>query len=85
MGHVMPLVFLFQQASEVKISRKIKKAVSLRAKLPFNVSLGKLRFVRVAIIFVCPVSVFGFVLMAYSNNNGHNKNVFMWLEQANEL
>lgn len=83
MGHVMPLVFLSQQASEVKISRKIKEAVPLRAKLPFNVSLGKLCFVRVAIIFVCPDPAFGFVLMAYSNNNGHNKNVFMWLELMN--
>lgn len=56
----MPLVFLFQQASEVKISRNTKKAVSLRAKLPFNVSLGKLHFIRVAIIFVCLDPVFGF-------------------------
>lgn len=79
----MPLVFLFQQASEVKISRKIKKAVPLGAKLPLNISLGKLCFIRVAIIFVCPDS--GFVLMAYSNNNGHNKNVFVWLGQSNEL
>lgn len=78
MGRIMPLVFLFQKASEVKISRKIKKAVSFRAKLPFNVSLGKLCFIRVAIIFVCPDCVFGFVLMANSNNNEHNKNVFMW-------
>lgn len=85
MGHLMPLVLLFPQASEVKISRKIKKAVPLRAKLPLNVSLGELCFIIVAIIFVCPDSVFGFVFMAYSNNNGYNKNVLKWLEQANEL
>lgn len=74
MGHGMPLVFLFQQASEVKISRKIKKAVSLRAELPFNVSLGKLCFIRVAIMFVCPDSVFGFVLMPIPRIMGRIKN-----------
>lgn len=82
MGHLMPLAFPFQQASEVKISRKIKKAVLLRAKLPFNVSLGELCFISFAIIFVCPDSEFRFVFMAYSNNNEYNKNVLMWLEQA---
>lgn len=82
MGHLMPLVFPFQQASEVKISSKIKKAVSLRAKLPFHVSLGELCFISIAITFVCPDSVFRFVFVAYSNNNEYNKNVLMWLEQT---
>lgn len=37
------------------------KAVVFNVELPFNISLGKLCFIDVAMIFVCPDSVFGFI------------------------